>query len=239
MTDKELKKRIADAYRVECSEKQRCFVGSYQRRELRLRELLLMQLNYLKLPYAIILACLFCFFVSAVNGADAKKVLTMASFLPFLSVLALADLGSSERFGMDELEMSTRLSLRTLKAVRLSLAGIIGVVSILSCACVCRVLFAYSMPFALLLAGFPYLVTSSACMALLRSWHAKENIYGCAVIAAVVSVCSLTAVDRSALEAIAVHRLGCLVLFAAAVSWAAKEMYAYLKNSEEYQWNLC
>lgn len=239
MTDKELKKRIADTYHIECSEKQRHFIRAYQRRELRLSELLLMQLNYLKLPYAIILVCLFSFLASTVSGADAEKVLTMAAFLPLLAVLALVGLGNSERFHMDELEMSTRLSLRTLKAVRLSLAGLIGVISILSCACVCKAIFAYSMPFALLLAGFPYLVTSAACMTLLRTWHAKENIYGCTVIAASVSVFSFAAVSRSLLQTIAVHRLGCLALFAAALYWAAKEMYVYLKKSEEYQWNLC
>ena len=239
MTDKELKKRLAAAYLAEPSERQRCFVKSYQRRELKSAELLRMQLNYLKLPCVIILACLLIFFIFAASGAEAESVLTMAAFLPFLAVLALVGLGNSERFHMDELEMSTRLSLRTLKAVRLSLVGIIGLVSILPCACVCKAFLACSMPFALLLAGLPYLVTSSACMALLRAWHAKETIYACIVIAAAVSVFSLTAAKRLLLEAIALHRLGCLALFVFAVCWAAKEVSVYLKESEEYQWNLC
>lgn len=238
MKDRELKTRIKAAYRTEATESQRRFLRDHQQRELKFSRLLLLQPGYMKLPCALIGAGLLGFLASALCGADAEKLRTMAAFLPFLALLSLSDLGASERCGMGELEMSSRFSLRLLKAARLTLVGILTLVSVGVCALVLRSVSGVHLPFALLLAGFPYLITAASCMALLRLWHAKENIYGCAVIAACVSLLSLALENGTLLQVLALCRRTCLALLLAALYLVAREMTKYLKESEELQWSL-
>lgn len=239
MKDTELKQLLREAYKSEPTPKQKAFIRKYKRRELKLSRLLFMQLRYMKLQYMGILLGLLGFFFHSVRSADARQILAMSAFMPFLALLALIGIGSSRRYRMEELEMSTRLSLRMLKALRLVLLGAVGLLCILSAAAALKHFLTCSVPFALLVVGVPYMVTTSACMVLIRRWHAKENIYGCAVIAAGVSFLTMMAANLPMLDWLALRRMECVLLVAAAVFWVMKESYVYLTESEEYQWSLC
>ncbi len=239
MKDSELKERIQNAYRLEPSERQTAFVRTHRQRERKLPQLLMMQLGYRKRQYFALLLCLLGFSVFAGYGIDETQMRSLAAFLPFLSVFALADLGSSQRYGMEELEMSARLSRRMLKALRLAAVGLAGFLSILIATVLLKLFSFYSVQAALLLAGVPYLLTTSSCMMLIRKWHEKENIYGCIAIAACVCAASLTAGTHPAFALLTSSRISCSALFAATLLWAVWEFKIYLKESEEYQWNLC
>lgn len=239
MKDSELKEIIQAAYSLERSETQERFIRAHRRRERKLSELLVMQLGYMKLPYFAILLGLLIFLVFAVNCADETQMRGIASFLPFLSVLALAGLGRSQRYGMEELEMSTRLSRRMLMALRLVMVGLAGFVSITTAAVLLKIFFSYSIHAALLLAGVPYLLTTSACMMLIRKWHAKENVFGCIAIAACVCSVSLAEETQPAFDILVASRIWCTALLAAALLWTVWEFEIYLKESEKYQWSLC
>ncbi len=239
MKDKQFKTILAEAYSIEPSESGKNFIRKYKRRELKISQLMLMQFKYMRFQYVLILIALIGM-VSALFFIDKPyAVRGISSLTPFLVIILLTGLGKSERNGMDELEMTTRFSMRMIRSVRLTLAGTAGVISVAVVALTIIFTSGVPVPGAVLMSAFPYMITACACMFLIRRWHAGENIFGCLAIAAGVSVLSVTECAGYIVKALHFNELTCFILLLLTVFMMGRQAYLYVKESEELQWNLC
>ncbi|MCM1187120.1 MAG: hypothetical protein NC251_10570 [Lachnoclostridium sp.] len=113
---------------------------------------------------------------------------SIAAFTPLLALAAVSESGRSESYGMAELEMATRFSLRSVLLARL---GILGMENLL--------LMGLLLPLGLwnhlsnpIQAGVymlvPYLLTTWAGLWIIRQYKNREAVYFCGGIAACVSV---------------------------------------------------
>lgn len=239
MKDSELKKLISDAYDIEPSDRQKQFIRKYRRRDLKLLDILLIQYKYMRVQFWAVLCFLICAVGYMVVFSDPESVKWIASFMPFPAILALTGLGKSERYKMSELEMTARLSEKFLKSVRLVLIGIAGLLSVGVVSPMFSILFKLPISIAILTSAFPYVVTTTACMILLRRWRARENVVGCIAIAMCVCAVSIILMNNFTTK---ISGLGERIGFAALIVCVfimAREVYLYLKESEELQWNLC
>ncbi len=241
MTDKEVKRLLRQAYQTTDTAEKRDFVRRYARRDLSVRDLLLVQARYLRvrsvllgvLGYALLLTL-------AVLGSLRTKtdcLWMVSALMPLLALMTVAAVGRSERYHMNELEQSTRFSLRLVLLSRLLLAGGASLLLFLPAVPVLRVLFGVGILRSVVLLGCPYMLTAWCCMVLIRRWHSQDNLYACAAIAAVVAVLplALQILDDSLRSGGGTLRFG--VLLCALTALTLRESIRYVRESEEFVWN--
>ncbi len=239
MKDSELKKILGDAFSLESTESRRRFMAEHKKRELNYPALLFMQLKYAGVRLAAVLTFLVVLFVFALLFGKTERELSgiraVMALMPLPASLSLYDFGKSERCGMNEIEMTTRFSLRMLKSLRLVLLGIVGCGTLLSALVLVRFFYGCPLPLSLAVSGLPYLVTVSLCTVILRKWHAKENILGCFAASFLVGASALLPPVPDALASLKAPSV--LVLLLAAFFLAATEIFRYIRESEDLQWN--
>ena len=182
MKNSELKRLIKSAYSIEASRKNE-FIKNYQRRELNYRELLRVQLQYMGAQLMAICGYALAMLLGSLANIDVKLAKIVAVLAPLAALFALTGLGKSEKYGMEEIEMSSRFSLRTIKIIRLAIIGIAGLAIMLAASCALSAVTGMNLFVSFAAAGVPYLITTFLCMLLIRRWHSPKNIYGCVVIA--------------------------------------------------------
>ena len=238
MRNSELKRLIKTAYGMEASGKTE-FLKQYQRRELNLGELLCIQMQYMGAQLTVIGGYALAMLLGTLANINMNMARIAAALSPLAALFALTGLGKSRKYGMEEIEMSSRFSLRTVKIIRLAIIGVAGLAVMLAVSCMLRAVTGMSLFVSFAGAGMPYLVTTFLCMLLIRRWHSPKNIYGCAVIAA--GVCAAMSGGIEFLARCSAGLCGLALpggLLISAVLTAA-EVCRYIKESEELQWNLC
>lgn len=120
-----------------------------------------------------------------------KNILNvMASFAPFIAMSLLAESSRSYVYGMEELELATRFSLKSILLARMGILALFHLFLLLV-----MILFsAGSGASQYFLAGLcillPYFTSISIGLPLIRRFHGRESGYLCVAIAVVVSIVS-------------------------------------------------
>lgn len=234
MKKSDLKYLVKSAYSVEPTSRKSEFIKSYQFRMLDYRQILRMQFQYMGTQLILLGGCVLTVLLGAAANVSGDFARFLAAIVPVAALIAMTGLGRSAAYAMDEIEMSSRFSLRMLRIMRLGIIGIASLFVIISVSCVIRMLTGAALLPSVVFAVVPYLLTTFLCMILIRHWHSRNNIYGCTVIAVCVSVLVLTKMETMFL---------CTSLLYAAlpvlVVLTTVEFCGYIKESEELQWNLC
>ena len=238
MKNSELKRLIKSAYGIEASRKNE-FIKKYQRRELNYRELLRVQLQYMGAQLTAIFGYTLTMLLGTLANIDVDLAKIVAVFAPLAALFALTGLGKSKKYGMEEIEMSSRFSLRTITIIRLAIIGIAGLAIMLAASCALRAVTGMGLFVSFAAAGVPYLVTTFLCMLLIRRWHSPKNIYGCVVIAAGVSAAMFGGIDILEHCCAGLYRSVLSGVLLISVGLTAVEVCGYIRESEELQWNLC
>ena len=238
MKNSELKRLIKSAYSIEASRKNE-FIKNYQRRELNYRELLRVQLQYMGAQLTAICGYALAMLLGSLANIDVKLAKIVAVFAPLAALFALTGLGKSEKYGMEEIEMSSRFSLRTINIIRLAIIGIAGLAIMLAASCALSAVMGMNLFVSFAAAGVPYLITTFLCMLLIRRWHSPKNIYGCVVIAAGVCAAMFGGIDILERCCAGLYRSALSGVLLISAGLTAVEVCAYIRESEELQWNLC
>lgn len=114
----------------------------------------------------------------------------MASFAPFIAMSLLAESSRSYVYGMEELELATRFSLKSVLLARMGILAVFHLFLLLV-----MVLFSigsdagqYSLAGIRIL--LPYFTSISVGLPLIRHFHGRESGYLCVAIAVIVSILS-------------------------------------------------
>ena len=237
MKNSELKAMLQNAYAVNPTEKENCFVRKYERRHMRFRDVLVLELKYMgiKSVAAGVILCAVLFFFA--RQGDVRVKWMASSLLPLFALLPSAIVGSSERYGMQELEASSRFSLQLIRMARMLIWGTLSLIIILLGTIFFQNYFETNILITGCFVGFPYLFSVWGCLLITRKWHSKDNIYGC------VGVTVLSCMMPLFIELLKLWEyvtkpavsIAVIVILIAAV----RESILYVRDGEDLSWNLC
>lgn len=121
---------------------------------------------------------------------NADTLWRISALIPFLALLAVTESTRSAVYGMQEFEMSTRFSIKSVMLARMSILGLLDAFVL----CALIPFYAAGIKLSLLQTGLyllvPYLLTANSSLWLVRRFHGKEALYGCLCAAAFVSLLS-------------------------------------------------
>ncbi len=185
-----LRQKLQKAFEIPMPDRQEKarFLRTLPRPRISMCQFLLTQIAYFR-KWTLVLSVLFL--LPALLGArriDPDTLWILSSLIPFLGLLAVTEGTRSAAVGMQEFEMSTRFSLKSVMLARLSVLGLLDVLVLCCLIPLCHI----SSNLTLLQTGLcllvPYLLTVNISLCLARRFHGREALYGCMSAAALVSM---------------------------------------------------
>lgn len=218
--------------------KKRQFLRSMPRKKIGFWKFLMIQAGFLR-KWTLILSLLPL--LPALIGhleQNFNGLWAVCAWVPFLVLLAVSEVSRSNLYGMGELELSARFSLKSVVLARLVLFGLVDAVILGSLVLLCHGMPSRTLPQILLYVLVPYLLTAAVCLQLCRWISGKESLYACAGAAALISG-GISVLQWRASPLFQHSQLpwwGLMtVLLLAALAY---ELRQTIKQTEEYPWNL-
>lgn len=126
--------------------------------------------------------------VIAADYAGTNSVWVVAAIMPFIALCMVTESARSETYGMAELEMASRFSIRSIMLARFATIGLVHMISL----CILIPVVGHSALISLLQAGIyllvPYLTASVLEYAAIRRLRGKEGLSACMAVSVMVSV---------------------------------------------------
>lgn len=234
MGNREWKKAFSLLYQPPAPQRKGAFLERLEPPGLSTGEFLFSQLFYLRPWNWLLAAAIFAAGLFLMKNRLPQQIRLVSTLLPFAALSTVTELHRSARCRMEELEMASRFSLKTLLLARLTLLGLGNL--LLLCALFPLMTGWGQLPLAE--TGFyllcPYCLTSLLCLMITRRFRGSESVYLCAGAAAAVSVlCSMWQEKPPALFQGAGYVWVTLLLLALMI-W---EYRRYLFCGEELVWN--
>ena len=187
--NRQLKKRIQRAFEAPKSdqkEKAR-FLRTLPQPQISMLQFILIQATYLR-KWTLFLSILLLFpLLIEAYCIELNTLWAVSAFAPFLGLLAVAESTRSMMYGMNELEMSTRFSLKSVVLARMSVLGLFDVLILCCFAPLCCI----SSNISFLQTGVylfvPYLLTVNISLWITRRFRSREAIYACMSVAVLIS----------------------------------------------------
>lgn len=182
---------------------------------------------------------LLIFVISLAGAVCMEKDLLwcICAFMPVLALTVAAESGRSKLYGMAELELASRFSLRSILLARLGVLGMGNLALVLLLAPLAFQNSGVSLGRASVYMLCPYLLTVSGGLWIVRRVRGKEAVYLCAGMAAAVSIGST--VSHQIFHTFYQERtffwwLAALLVFAYGT---LRQCFQLVKEAEELAWN--
>ncbi len=235
--NKKLKKALWEVYRAPSPERKAAFFKQHRRRELGCRELIALQIRYIRWWVWPLSLALSGFILITVTLSAKSAPWYIAALTPFLSLLVITENGRAQLYQMEELELACRMSRQSVILARMVALGLFHLMLF---GLLTPLLAVWSTVGAVQAGVYlltPYLLTAALGMELTRRIRGQEGLLACGAMAAAISVSGSLAVNiRPAL-----YQWENLIWWgaalAAAMIAAAVEFALNVKNMEELQWN--
>lgn len=235
--DKKLKKALDRAFAAPPPAGKAAFLRSHRRRELGCAEGLLIQAGYVRWWTWAGSAALFAAMLVLAAGQEAERVWMVSSLTPLLALTALAEWGRSRRYGMEELELCCRMSLRSVLLARMTAVGLLHLVLLGLAAPALALRSGTGVLRAGVYLATPYLLSAGLGMELSRRIRGQEGLLACT--AAGVLVCALGTWILNMKSGLyqAEFLLFWRLALCLALGGSGFELVRTLKETEELQWN--
>lgn len=203
--------------------------------ELTHLDFLWMQAHYIRKGNWILSAAFFFLALIGLNRSGLEVLWPISAFVPFLALSVIAESSRSLRYGMEELELSSRFSLKAIVMARMGMTGLGNLMLLM-------ILTAFVWrQSSLLEAGvhllLPYLMAAFLELVLIRKLSGRESLYSCIGIT-VLSSSSFMLMGVMDISVMGIMRSGYwAVLLAGTAVLAGREIKKLLQQSEELVWN--
>lgn len=163
------------------------FIRQLQQPSMCIQEFLFSQLGYIRKWIWCVSVLIFSIAVLGTAIFSLDMVWGISALTPLLALTLISESGRSESYGMAELEMATRFSLRSVILARLLILGLLNLILL------CLLIFLgfwnnELSPFAVgLYIITPFLLTAFAGLCIVRKFRGREAGYTCVGIAACIS----------------------------------------------------
>ena len=190
MKTNQIKQELLCYYQVPKPEKKQEFLRRFSEPNMTSWQFMKIQAGYIKKWIWGISVVLLVLLLSCCSFFHKDILNVMASFAPFIAMSLLAESSRSYVYGMEELELATRFSLKSILLARMGILAVFHLL-LLSVMVLFSVRSGASQYF---LAGIrillPYFTSISIGLPLIRRFHGRESGYFCVSIAIMVSILS-------------------------------------------------
>lgn len=236
MTDKQLKKALKWAYQPPEPEKKNTFLRRFSPPGMTTMEFLRIQAGFICRWNWLVGPCILVLSLLWALQQPRESVWFVSALIPYAAAATAAELGRSTRWGMDELELSTRFSL---KAVTLARLGILGLGNLALMALLTPVIALWG-ELSWLATGAcilcPYCLAAFLSLWLARRFRGPENAYVCLCASGLVSALYAAADHLPRLQILLDWRL-CMALTLVLALLILRECEQLLTQTEEPVWN--
>ena len=122
--NRELKKQIAKSFDAPMPERKIQFIHSLPRPHISTKTFICSQIHFIKKSVWLMSILIFLPIAWAASFASENTVWIVSAFTPFLALLLIAESTKSAIYGMNELEMSSAFSLKSVVLARLIILGV-------------------------------------------------------------------------------------------------------------------
>ena len=235
MTEKELKRRIKESFVFPESEREKTFIKAYEQRSMQLSEIVFDELKFMGWK-SLLSGAVFCLMLlSAANEGNTSFMWTLASSLPLFALLLTFTAGRSERFGMAELEASSRFSLRFIRAVRMLIIGSASLILIFVSTLIVRKNVDGQLLTILCFLAAPYLINVFSCLIITRKRHMNDDLVICAVCT--VISCLIPGLVKALNLFVLLSNGVALALLSVVLILTIRESVLYVQNGKHIEWN--
>lgn len=235
--NKKLKRELKQIYEAPRPKRKKEFLGRFEQSEISTWAFLRIQFHYIRKLNWITAVLIFGLSICGSIIADRSMVWILSACIPFLALTTTTEFGQSARWGMQELELSSRFSLKFVMMARMGILGIgnfILLIVIFSFAWKRQQTTWLDLGLSILL---PYLLTTFLNLEVTRKIHGKESLYVCMADALFVSGGFVIDgnIPNSVFDFFSRQVwMGILVLLVVLVG---REAVMLLRQTEEYVWN--
>lgn len=190
MKNKQIKRALTFYYQPPEPKRKQEFLRRFSEPGMTSCQFMKIQAGYIK-KWIWGISLIFLFLLLSCYSFFHKDVLqVMAAFAPFIAMSLLAESFRSYVYGMEELELATRFSLKSLLLARMGILAVFHLFLLFL-----MILFSVKSGAArFYLAGIhillPYFASISIGLPLIRRFHGRESGYLCVAIAVIVSIVS-------------------------------------------------
>lgn len=235
--NKKLKNEIAKAFNAPAPSRKTSFIRSMPRPHISTKVFILSQIPFIKKSVWLLSSLILLPAVWGAYFTNENTVWVVSAFIPFLALLLITESAKSATYGMNELEMAARFSLKSIVLARMSILGIFNGILFGILIPICHVANNISLIQTGIYLLVPYLLTTSTSLYLVRKFANKEVIYWCMAIAVLVS--GINMILRYMADFLfqpnylAWWGLTALLL----LGFVVKELYQTFKKTEGIIWN--
>ena len=236
--DRKIKEALNEAFEAPAPAHKHEFLRGVPLQRVSVFSFMLSQSGYIRKQ---VLALSLFLLMLSLTGAcflELDMLWVISAFMPFIALSAVAENSRSMAYGMDELEMSSRFSLRHVLLARM---GIVGALHLTLLCLLMPLVHAHSI-FTVLQVGvymlMPYLMTDVVSLWIIRNIRGKEGLYSCVGVAVCVS--SLYFIFKEQLiNILYMNYFGWLIVaLIILIILCVKEMKKMVQQTEELRWNL-
>lgn len=231
--DRKMKDALKEAFEAPAPTRKREFLRSVPSQRVSIFSFMLAQAGYIRKRALGLSMFLLALSLTGACFLELDMLWVISAFMPFIALSAVTENSRSTTYGMDELEMSSRFSLRNVVLARM---GIMGLLHLILLCLLMPLAYAHSM-FTDLQVGvymlIPYLLTDVVSLWTIRNIRGKEGLYSCVGIAVCVS--SLHSIFRERLiNTLYMNYFGWLiVVLIVLIILCIKEMKKMVRQTEE------
>ncbi len=233
---KKLKRELKLVYDAPAPEKKEAFLGSMGPDYLSTVEFLWLQLSYVIKCVWVLSAGLLAIALSAGQYLEEELVVLLSSVMPFLALTILTESAKSGAYHMDEIELATRFSLKSVLFARMGILTALhcGVILVLALCLKSLDLLVMSNLYYIIV---PYFLTICIGIHLIRRFQGRESVYICFTTPVLVSC--FTYYSRRMLPVLYSSKMEgwWLVILLSVIFFAGKEAFLFFQTDGGLSWN--
>ena len=183
----DMEKLLSDAFYAPEPKNKQAFLKNIRPREISTFEMILQQFSYIRFSVWLYVLGLIVVVVSgALLQFEAIRIL-FTIMMSFTAVITVLETRKSKKFGMSELEMATRYSLKSVVIARMLIVGMVSLAALFISSPIMAISFHEDVIITTMRTMIPYLVTLFVSLRFERSVFGRSTEYGSLVIAIAVS----------------------------------------------------
>lgn len=231
--ERKLKKELAEYFEAPEPKKKRAFVRQSGLQKMNLFHVIAMQFGYISKWVWIFSGLIYGITYFIAESVKTKYVSTVLAFIPFLVMISVTESMRSYRYGMEELELAARFSLKSIVMARMIMLGFVNLVVLAGVTFLLGSRTQINMAYVMT----PYFLTAGGGLCIVRKIRGNEGTFLCFVLASLVCILELYLLWQFeaifAPEYVWVWMLTCVMGLIVTV----RESYRTIRITEELAWN--
>lgn len=231
--ERRLKEELAGYFETPKPQRKQAFIRQFGVQKINLPRLVLMQARYIS-KWVWLASVLLCVLVYGTTYVMEEKYVSMIyGLIPFLVMISVTESMRSYRYGMEELELSARFSLKSIVMAKMAMLGVGNLVVLIVIAIVLGQREGYHVLHVLT----PYFLTASGGLYIVRTIRGNENTFFCFTLAAAVSFLQMLLPWQFRELLMPGYVPIWAVVCVMGIAITAKESYRTIRMTEDLVWN--